>query len=158
MWTKFVKKKMEKTDKIWMQIIQKMVMQTTKTLTDKSSSINVIKKGEKNFQFSSPTLYLGIVLIKKQRLAFFVMQETAIEKEENWTQVIWHTAEKSKATNGVFLLTDFHSIKDTMKRENNSEVSSPTLYLGIVLKKNNVWQYFLSCRKRNLRRKITGRK
>jgi len=132
-WTKFVKKKLEKTEKNWIEIVQKTIMKMTKTLTDKFSSNNVTKKRENIFQTSSPTLYLGIVIIKNQRLAIFVRQETAFGKEDNWPKVIWHTAEKSKATQGVFLSTDFYSTNDTTKRENRFQTSSPTLYLGIVI-------------------------
>ena len=104
-----MKKKLEKTEKNWIEIVQKTIMKMTKTLTDKFSSNNVTKKRENIFQTSSPTLYLGIVIIKNQRFAIFVRQETAFGKEDNWPKVIWHTAEKSKATQGVFLSTDFYS-------------------------------------------------
>ena len=80
---------------------------------------NITMKREKKNQISSPTLYLGIVLIKNNRLAIiFVMQETEFEMEKNSSEVklCAFTVAGDVALRKVFLILIDHGAQEGCPR------------------------------------------
>ena len=92
MWTKFVKKKRVKKNKIWSKITENTIRKIVKKpVVDCNSTNNeeFAKKKEKTiFGPRHPTLYFGIVIIKSNRVAFIVMQDNGnTDYEQNLTDV-----------------------------------------------------------------------
>ena len=93
MWTKYVKKKRVKTNKIWLKIAENISRKIVKKpVVDFNSTNNeeFAKKNEKTiFGPRHPTLYFGIVIIKNiNRVTFIVMQDTGnTDYEQNLTDV-----------------------------------------------------------------------
>ena len=157
MWTKFVKKKRVKTNKIWLKNAENTIRKIVKKpVVDFNSTNNeeFAKKKEKTiFGPRHPTLYFGIVIIKKSnRVAFIVMQDNGnTDHEQNLTEAksnIWSRNRENKG--GLMIYRKILPELDTTVCDNSARNFTkkkektifgprhPTLYFGIVIiKKSN---------------------
>ena len=157
MWTKFVKKKRVKTNKIWLKNAENTIRKIVKKpVVDFNSTNNeeFAKKKEKTiFGPRHPTLYFGIVIIKKSnRVAFIVMQDNGnTDHEQNLTEAksnIWSRNRENKG--GLMIYRKILPELDTTVCDNSARNFTkkkektifgprhPTLYIGIVIIFNRV--------------------